>query len=96
MFYPQPEVDSVVIRLTPRLSPPFQINDSALFRRLAKWLFTQRNRKLGNALVPFIRSELKLDKTKAEELANEFLLKDKRIRNLAAKEFGELSNAISK
>jgi 16S rRNA (adenine1518-N6/adenine1519-N6)-dimethyltransferase len=96
MFYPPPEVDSVVIRLTPRRAPLFQISDQALFRRLVRWLFSQRNKKLGNALVPFFRSELKLDKTKAEELAHNFLLRDKRVQELAPKDFGELANVLSK
>ena len=56
MFYPPPEVDSVVVRLIPWTKAPFEVNDEAFFRRIAKWLFTLRNKKLSNALVPFLKS----------------------------------------
>jgi len=95
MFYPQPDVDSVILRLNPGAYPPFIVKDVAFFRRLTKWLFTQRNKKLGNAVASFIRSERKINKAEAEKMANELLLKDERVRYLTPKDFGELSNALS-
>ncbi len=94
MFYPQPQVDSIVISLDPWKTPPFTVKDVDLFRRLIKWLFTQRNKKLGNALSPFIRTELKARKEEAEKLAASFSLCDKRVRELTAKDFGAISNAL--
>ena len=58
MFYPQPEVDSVILSLKPWATKPFEVKDEAMFVRLAKWLFTQRNKKLAKALAPFIRDNL--------------------------------------
>ena len=47
MFYPQPEVDSVILRIKPWNKTPFEVTDKKLFKQLVKWLFTQRNKKLG-------------------------------------------------
>ncbi len=94
MFYPQPEVDSVVVRLKPWAVAPFTVKDEAFFRRLVRWLFTQRNKKLNNALVPFIRSERKLDKVAAGKIACALPLRDRRVRELSPKDFGALANAL--
>ena len=34
MFYPTPEVDSVIVRLTPWATVPFEVKDEAFFRRM--------------------------------------------------------------
>jgi 16S rRNA (adenine1518-N6/adenine1519-N6)-dimethyltransferase len=96
MFHPQPEVDSVILRLKPWAKSPFAVKDRAFFRRLTKWLFTQRNKKLGNAVEPFIRSELKVDKAQAAEMAATLPMHDRRVRELAPKDFGAIANALSK
>jgi len=94
MFYPQPEVDSVVVRLKPWPKPPFPVKDPVFFRRLSKWLFTQRNKKLDNALVPFIRSELKLDKKQAAEMAAGLPIQGARVREMAPADFGAIADAL--
>jgi 16S rRNA (adenine1518-N6/adenine1519-N6)-dimethyltransferase len=49
-FYPPPQVDSVVLRLTPRqASPPAR--DEALFSRVVKAAFAHRRKTLNNTLV---------------------------------------------
>jgi len=93
-FYPQPEVDSVIVRLTPWTAAPFEVKDEAFFRRLTRWLFTQRNKKLSNALVPFIKSTLKVAKEDAEKLAGTFPFREKRVRELPPEVFGDLANAL--
>jgi 16S rRNA (adenine1518-N6/adenine1519-N6)-dimethyltransferase len=94
MFYPQPEVDSVIVRLRPWKTAPFEVIDAAFFRRMVQWLFTERNKKLANALVPFIKSTLKVSKDDAEKLACAVPLCDRRVRELSPKDFGELANAL--
>jgi 16S rRNA (adenine1518-N6/adenine1519-N6)-dimethyltransferase len=94
MFYPQPEVDSVILRLKPWSKKPFEIKDGVFFRQMVKWLFTQRNKKLGKALVPFLRTTLKLSKQEAEKRAFEFSFRDMRVRELSAKQFGAIANAL--
>jgi 16S rRNA (adenine1518-N6/adenine1519-N6)-dimethyltransferase len=94
MFYPAPEVDSVIMRLTPWKTPPFKVKGEAFFRRMVRWLFTQRNRKLSNALVPFIRSTFKATKEDAEKTASTFSFCERRVRELPPEAFGELANAL--
>jgi 16S rRNA (adenine1518-N6/adenine1519-N6)-dimethyltransferase len=94
MFYPAPEVDSVIVRLKPWTAAPFEVKDEAFFRRMVRWLFTQRNKKLSNALMPFIKSTLKVAKEDAEKMACVFSFREKRVRELPPEAFGELANAL--
>jgi 16S rRNA (adenine1518-N6/adenine1519-N6)-dimethyltransferase len=94
MFYPQPEVDSLIISIKPWPTKPFEINDPALFLRLVKWLFTQRNKKLAKAISPFIRSNFKLTKQEAEKIALSLHHSNRRVRELQPKDFGAIANAL--
>jgi 16S rRNA (adenine1518-N6/adenine1519-N6)-dimethyltransferase len=87
MFYPQPEVDSVVVRLRPRKPHPFTLEDEALFTRLVQVLFTRRNRKVKNAVSSFVK-----DPKEAVKFLPFF---DRRARELAPEDFGALANALS-
>jgi len=95
MFYPPPEVDSVMVRLKPWKVAPFEVKDEAFFRRMVRWLFTQRNKKLCNALMPLIKSTLKVAKEDAERLAYALPFRDRRVRELSPKDFGALANALA-
>jgi 16S rRNA (adenine1518-N6/adenine1519-N6)-dimethyltransferase len=95
MFYPQPEVDSIIVCLTPWKAAPFEVKDELFFRQMVRWLFTQRNRKLSNALVPFIKSTFKVTKEDAEKTAGAFSFREKRVRELPPEAFGELANALA-
>ncbi len=94
LFYPPPEVDSVIVRLTPWKAVPFEVKDATFFRRMVRWLFTQRNKKLSNALVPFIKSTLKITKEDAEKMAYTFPFREKRVRELPPEAFGVLANDL--
>jgi len=94
LFYPQPEVDSVIISLKPWSAEPFEVKNRAFFVRLVKWLFTQRNKKLGKALAPFLKSNFKMTKDKAEQLALNVPFHERRVRELPPKAFGEIANAL--
>lgn len=96
MFHPEPEVESTILRLKPWAHPPFTVKDRALFKRLTKWLFTERNKKLENAVSPFIRTELKVGKAKAAELASTLSQRGMRVRELAPSDFGAIADALSK
>ncbi len=95
LFYPQPEVDSVIMRLKPWGKAPFKVKDAGFFKRMVKWLFTQRNKKLDNALVPFIKTELKLDKIESAKKVSNLPFLDKRVRELSPEDFGAIANALS-
>jgi 16S rRNA A1518/A1519 N6-dimethyltransferase RsmA/KsgA/DIM1 with predicted DNA glycosylase/AP lyase activity len=83
------------VRLTPWKAAPFEVKDEAFFRRMARWLFTQRNKKLSNALVPFIKSTLKVAKEDAKKAACTFPFREKRVRELPPEVFGEVANALA-
>ncbi len=93
-FYPQPETDSIIVFLKPKLPSPFKLKDKALFVRLVQALFTQRNRKVRNAIQPFMRREHQVSK-EAVKVADSFPFHDRRVRELAPEDFGELANALS-
>jgi 16S rRNA (adenine1518-N6/adenine1519-N6)-dimethyltransferase len=95
LFYPQPEVDSVVLRLTPWRTKPFEVKDTFLFVQMVRLLFTERNKKLGKAISPFLRGYLKLNKEEAKKLELSLPFRDSRVRKLSPKDFGELANALS-
>lgn len=91
-FYPPPDVDSIIARLKPR-PPPFKVKDERLFFELVKTVFTQRNKKLRNAIMPFLTSR-NIIKEKAQRLADGLTFYDKRVRELAPEDFGALTNEI--
>lgn len=96
MFYPQPEVDSVIVRLNFWRTKPFEVKDQESFVRMTKWLFTQRNKKLGKAIAPYIKSNFKLSKQDTEKLSHSLPFNDRRVRELSPNDFGVLTNALPK
>lgn len=94
MFYPPPDVDSRVVRLKPREGPPFSVEDEETFFELVQTLFTQRNKKVRNAIVPFLRR--RVEKENVARLADSLLFHDKRVRELAPEDFGALANEIAR
>jgi 16S rRNA (adenine1518-N6/adenine1519-N6)-dimethyltransferase len=91
-FYPQPEIDSIIVRLKPK-PPPFKLKDEAFFARLVQALFTQRNRKVRNAIQPFIRRERAVSEATAN-VVDSLPFHDRRVRELAPEDFGELTNVL--
>ena len=96
MFYPQPEVDSVIVRLKPKSPSPFTLKNEGLFRQLAQVLFRQRNRKVRNAISPFIKGIHVASAENAVKLAASLPFQNKRVRKLAPEDFGALANALTK
>jgi len=95
LFYPQPAVDSVIVRLVPWKQAPFEVKDVAFFKQMVRWLFNQRNKKLSNALEPFLKSALKLSKEEAKKRACAVRFGERRVRELAPKDFGALADAFA-
>jgi len=92
MFYPPPDVDSKVVRLKPR-EPPFQVEDEETFLELVQTLFTQRNKKVRNAILPFLHKR-GIKGGNALRLADSLPFHDERVRELAPEDFGTLANEI--
>ena len=94
LFFPQPKVDSVIVRLTPWKEPRFEVRDERFLKKTAKWLFTQRNKKLAKAITPFLKATLHLSKPDAAKFAAGLPFNDRRARELTPEQFGALANAI--
>ncbi|QLH74670.1 MAG: ribosomal RNA small subunit methyltransferase A [Methanomassiliicoccales archaeon] len=84
-FWPEPEVDSRIVRLTPRPAP-FKVNDEALFFKLVEMLFSQRRKKISTVLK-------KAKMLEGHDISSLPYL-DKRVEALAPEEIGELANAV--
>jgi len=91
-FYPPPDVDSIIIRLRPK-PRPFTVKDERTFFELVQIAFTQRNKKLRNAILPFLQKH-GVTKEKAQVMADSLTFHDKRVRELAPEDFGALTNEI--
>lgn len=94
MFYPPPDVDSMIVRLTPK-APPFHVGDEKMFSEIVRVLFTQRNKKVRNSLISFLRQR-QLPKKEAIDLADSVIYSEKRVRELAPEDFGILTNELIK
>jgi 16S rRNA (adenine1518-N6/adenine1519-N6)-dimethyltransferase len=92
VFYPPPDVDSMMVRLKPR-TPPFKVDDEKTFFEVVRTLFTQRNKKVRNALIPFLREHGMAGK-EAVELADSLVYSAKRVRELSPEDFGILTNEL--
>lgn len=93
-FYPMPEVDSVIVRLTRRATPPFRVGNDEIYNLMVRWLFTQRNKKISNGLVSFLRNVRRIDRGTAEKLVSSAPFGERRVWSLSPKEFGELADAL--
>lgn len=92
-FYPQPEVDSIIVLLKPKNPHPFHVSDEEMFKRLVQTMFTQRNRKVKNAVQVFIRKELA--PIGKNVLTSSIPFQERRVRELAPEDFGVLANALT-
>lgn len=93
-FYPEPKVDSAIVRMIPR-PPPFQIADEAHFLRLVKALFNHRRKQIGNSLMLEWRHLADGEET-MRWIVDRLAYSDKRVEELSPEELGELSNRILK
>ena len=73
-FRPQPKVDSRMIKLIPRMSPAFNVDDENFFFDLTKNLFNFRRKKIGtiiNYLYDFEYKDIPFIEKRVEELTPE-------------------------
>lgn len=91
-FWPQPKVDSCVVRLVPKL-PPFEVADKEVFFRVTKAIFSHRRKKLLNSLLvdPAVSSFVEsIDKAELSALPYASM----RAEQLTPKMIGELSDSL--
>lgn len=91
-FIPSPEVDSEVIKLNIRKTPPVTLNDEKLFFNVIKASFMQRRKTLTNGLV---NGGIIENKPKAVEMLKSIGLSENiRGEELTLEQFADLSNKI--
>ena len=81
-FSPAPNVDSSIVELIPRSTPPFQVLNEPFFFKVVNHLFMHRRKKIKNSLEKHYK-----------KLHNIPYL-DNRVEELAPKQIGELSNIL--
>jgi 16S rRNA (adenine1518-N6/adenine1519-N6)-dimethyltransferase len=85
-FWPQPEVESVVVKLRPFQCPRSHIPDEKLFKKIIKAAFSSRRKMLNNSLRSIFSKEKIVDCLKISEIDGE-----RRAETLSIEEFGRLA-----
>jgi len=93
-FYPRPSVSSTIIRLRPKKQAPFSVENDQLFIKFLQAVFTHRNRKVRNAVQPFIRDMLAETEEQTRIISRSIPFREERVRRLAPEDFGVLENAL--
>lgn len=91
-FYPKPEVDSSVIRITPRPQKRVQVRDEHKFRAFARAAFQKRRKTILNIYSSFFA----IDKSEAEaQLKSLGIPPASRPENLSIQEFADIVNRLT-
>ena len=93
-FWPAPEVNSIIVRLRPR-NPPFHVEDEEKFFDFIRAVFTQKNKKLRNAVQVFF-SELGFSKSGMKCIVDSIPFHHRRVRELMPEELGLVFNYLAK
>jgi 16S rRNA (adenine1518-N6/adenine1519-N6)-dimethyltransferase len=90
-FMPPPNVDSAVIRLDLRKTPPVQVEDEPFFFALSRSAFAQRRKTAANS----ISAVMKIPKSQVEEgLEAAGAAKNSRAEQLSLEQFAQLANYL--
>lgn len=95
-FFPKPKVTSIIVRIKPKKPPPFKLENPKLFNTFVKQLFVNRNKKIVNPVHFFLKNKYNYSKIDTEKFLSSFEFREKRVRQLLVKDFGELVNALPK
>jgi 16S rRNA (adenine1518-N6/adenine1519-N6)-dimethyltransferase len=94
LFLPSPNVDSRIVRLKPR-KPAFSVDDEPFFFETVNAIFTQRNKKLRNAIIPLF-SKFRITKSEALKLADSLPFHNRRPRELSPEEISLVAQEAAK
>ena len=83
LFQPQPKVDSCMIKLIPRKSPPFSVVNEPFYFDIVNTLFSYRRKKIETTL-----------RKAYGKLKKDLPYLDKRVEELTPEQMGELSNIL--
>lgn len=96
-FHPKPDVDSAIVRLSPRESP-FNLESEELFFDMLNVLFSQRRKKIRNSLTRLIKGELRKTGVYSESCHKRILealpFSELRVGVLTPEDLGRLSNEL--
>jgi 16S rRNA (adenine1518-N6/adenine1519-N6)-dimethyltransferase len=93
-FVPPPEVESAVVKLTPR-PPRYSVEDERLFMQLVTAAFAGRRKRLRNAIVKNAHMMGIADPKKVVAALPQELL-DRRAEQVSPEEFARLADEIRK
>lgn len=93
-FWPMPEVNSVIVRLRPR-EPPFFVENEDLFFSFIRAVFTQKNKKLRNAVITFFNS-VGIPKNAHTQLIDSIPLHYMRVKEMSPEELALAFNDLVK
>lgn len=93
VFMPQPNVESGILRLTSRETPPVSVADEDFFFSVVQGCFAQRRKTLRNNLISFFKETLRKDQIE-ETLHHIGLDGSRRGESLDMAEFASLANAF--
>jgi len=92
-FYPPPDVDAAVVKLTPKkLESPSEVEEFLL--ELLKWLFSQRNRKLRSPLLHYLTKVRGLSAEECSEVVRVVPYMEVRVRDLTPRQFIEIADVL--
>lgn len=94
-FFPVPDVDSAILRLTPHSTPPVKVDNEDLFFSVIRSAFQQRRKTLLNSLSP-IAEQKGLSKNDLMKLLEQLHLSPQiRGERLSLNDFANLANHLS-
>ena len=86
-FNPPPKVESAIVRMTPLVKRPFELQDRELFGQIVSRAFTQRRKTLRNSLRTFL-SPADFASIAIDPMA--------RAENLAVADYANISNYVAR
>jgi 16S rRNA (adenine1518-N6/adenine1519-N6)-dimethyltransferase len=94
-FYPQPKVDSVIVRLTNKNTASSPLANKKLLQQLLRSFFTERNQKVKNAARTYVKNFTSLSQQDANAILKNLPFFEKRVRELMPNDFGVLAVALN-
>ena len=95
VFYPQPKVNSMIVKLDIYKKPQVQVGNERLFFNIIRASFQQRRKRLINSLSNYFKEEIA--KAEIEDILTETRIdRNRRGETLSLEEFASLSRTMGK
>lgn len=91
-YYPEPEVDTAILKLYPNKGR-FNLDNEDLYFKVVKALFTNKRKKVRNAFED-ARHILEIEKDYAKDIRDEIPYSEERVVNLGVKRLVEITNFL--